>query len=42
MGQTAQIRRATLTPTLSLGKNVLGGYSRHLPLFIQDVSADTS
>src|SRR5918993_682519 len=37
-GQVAQIRRATSTPTPSLGKNVLGDSRAQLPLAIHSVS----
>src|SRR5213082_1828286 len=37
-GQSAQIRRATSTPTPSFGKNVDGGISRHFPCAIHTVS----
>src|SRR4051812_2333986 len=37
-GQSAQIRRATSTPTPSFGKNVEGGISRHFPCAIHTVS----
>src|SRR3954469_1199936 len=37
-GQSAQIRRATSTPTPSFGKNVAGGMSRHFPCCIHSVA----
>lgn len=40
-GQSTQIRRATSTPTPSLGKNVSGGTSQHLPRAIHEVSTGT-
>ena len=41
-GQLAQIRRAIATPTPSLGKKMLAGWSRHLPCIIQLVSTSTT
>jgi hypothetical protein len=41
-GHSAQYRRATSTPTPSLGKNTSGGSSRHRPCTIQEVSKLTS
>src|SRR5579875_3334930 len=41
-GQSAQIRRASSTPTPSLGKKVSGGKSRHLPSAIHELSITTS
>src|SRR5579875_185996 len=41
-GHSAQYRRATSTPTPSLGKKISGGRSRQRPRTIQEVSISTS